>query len=465
MNGKILVIDPIATNRIVLRVKLAAGHYAVTQAGSLAEAMEVIAGSVPDLILCAHALPDGGPQKLMAHMRKAGFGGKIPVVVISGPGAAQDRQRLFAAGVEDVLEKPIDDMLLLARTRSVMRAYASASEWTLRDGTSRALGFAEPGTAFATKQRVRLVSSDIAAVAKWHSALTQRLNATVTVCKPDGAVIKGGRDQCPDAFILFLHPKSAPDMLGLLATIRSHAATRHSSILVIQRDPDPRLGAQMLDMGANDLMSFDHDTAELALRLETLMSRKRMSDALRDTLRSGVEAAVIDPLTGLHNRRYAIPHLARIVENALQGRKPFAVMVADMDHFKRINDTMGHAAGDAVLVETARRLRDNLRAVDLIARIGGEEFLIVLPGADLDNAQKAAHRLCRMIRNTPYSVPDQDIPIKATISIGMTVCDPMQKTTTTRPMNAQALLERADKALYGAKAEGRDRVTLSRPAA
>ncbi len=465
MHGKILVIDPIATNRIVLRVKLAASHYEMAQAGSIGEAMRAIAQSLPDMILCADTLPDGGPLRLMARLRKAGLMGKVPVVVIGTPSAAQDRQCLFAAGVEDVLEKPIDDMLLLARTRSVMRAYASASEWKLRDGTSRALGFAEPSAQFGPREVVRVVADDPANVAVWRDSLRACVNANLSICPPGAAVDDDATGRVPDAFVLLIQPGSHAEMLGLLAAIRSHSTTRHTAILVVQVQADPRFGAQMLDMGANDLMSFDRDPAELALRLETLMARKRMSDALRDTMRSGVEAAVIDPLTGLHNRRYAIPHLARIAERAEQTRKPFAVMVADMDHFKRINDTLGHAAGDAVLVETARRLRENLRAIDLVARIGGEEFLIVMPGAGLANARNAAQRLCRMIRTSPFVVPGHANPITATISIGMTVCDPSAEAKLVLPLTAEALLDRADKALYGAKADGRDRVTLVRPAA
>ena len=463
MHGKVLVVDPIATNRIALRVKLAASHYDMTQAGSIAEAMQAVGRSIPDLILCSDTLPDGGPQRLLARLRKAGLDGKAPVIVLSSGTA--DRLRLLANGAEDVLEKPIDDMLLLARARSVIRAYASASEWKLRDGTSRALGFAEPNAKFAPAQTVRIVAQDANDVDPWRPALCDRSTARLSVCHPGDATVADGDEQMPDAFVLLVNPGHGPDMLGLLATIRSHAETRHSAILVVQVDPDPRLGAQLLDMGANDLMAFDRDPAELALRLETLLARKQVSDALRDTVRSGIEAAVIDPLTGLHNRRYAMPHLVRIAERATRARKPFAVMVADMDHFKRINDTYGHAAGDAVLVETAQRLRENLRAVDMVARIGGEEFLIVLPGAGLSNAKKAAQRLCQMVRNTLFDVPGQAQGIAATISIGMTVCDPSNGSALTLPLSAETLLDRADKALYGAKAEGRDRVTLNRPAA
>ncbi|WP_420013403.1 diguanylate cyclase [Tateyamaria sp.] len=465
MHGKILIIDPIATNRIVLRVKLAACHYEVMQADSIAEALRLVRRAVPDLILCAATLPDGGPLRLMARLQKTRMAGKVPVIALSCDTDPAERMRLLAAGLDDVLQKPVDDALLVARVRSVIRAYASTSEWKLRDDTSRALGFAEPAISFGPAQTVKLVGCDLSAITPWQSELCARSAAAITACPPLDAIHQSEGEDDTDAFVLVVAPESGPDMLGLLATIRSHATTRHSAILVVQIEPNATLGAQMLDMGANDLMTCGPDPAELALRLSTLLARKRMGDALRDTVRSGVEAAVSDPLTGLHNRRYAMPHMARIAERAARTQKPFAVMVADMDHFKRINDQYGHAAGDAVLVETAHRLRENLRGVDLVARIGGEEFLIVLPGADLTNAKNAAARLCRVIRKTPFVVPGHGLGITATISIGMTVCDPRTGATQTLPHSAETLLDRADKALYGAKAKGRDRVALSRPAA
>lgn len=465
MHGKILIIDPIATNRIVLRVKLAASHYEVTQADSIADAMRAVRAGLPDLILCAAALPDGGPLRLMARLQKTRAAGKVPVIALSCAADPAERMRLLAAGLDDVLQKPVDDALLVARARSVIRAYASASEWQLRDDTSRALGFAEPVVKFGPPQNVKLVTCNPAGLANWQPALCERSTGAITAGPPLGAIRQAEGEQDTDAFVLVVEPGTGPEMLSLLATIRSHASTRHSAILVVQIEPDAALGAQMLDMGANDLMTCGPDPAEMALRLDALLARKRMGDALRDTVRSGVEAAVSDPLTGLHNRRYAMPHMARIAERAARAQKPFAVMVADMDHFKRINDQYGHAAGDAVLVETARRLRENLRGIDLVARIGGEEFLIVLPGADLVNAKNAAARLCRVIRKTPFAVPGEVGGITATISIGMTVCDPSTGATRTVPHSAETLLDRADKALYGAKADGRDRVALSRPAA
>jgi two-component system cell cycle response regulator len=186
---------------------------------------------------------------------------------------------------------------------------------------------------------------------------------------------------------------------------------------------------------------------------------------LRATVRTGLKAAVSDPLTGLHNRRYAMPHLARTAEHAALTGKPFAVMVADLDLFKRINDVFGHAAGDAVLVETARRMRDNLRAVDMVARIGGEEFLIVMPGSTITEARVAASRLCRKIGNQDFVVPGADDPIKVTVSIGLTMGGLPDANGSPQTEDADTLLAAADKALYAAKLRGRNQVTLRRPAA
>ncbi|MEL6884893.1 MAG: diguanylate cyclase [Pseudomonadota bacterium] len=466
MHGKVLVIDPIATNRIALRVKLAANHYDVLQAGSIAEAMQAVAKSAPDLILTSTRLPDGGALKLLARLRRAGLAGKVPIIALYTGTEAEERLRLLGAGFDDVIAKPVDDTLLMARARSLLRAYATASEWQLHDGTSRALGFAEHRARFGLAQRIKLVSHDPQEAARWRDALPPHLTTAITRCDPHTVLQDAPDHVAPEAYVMMVAPGSGTEMLALLATIRSHATTRHSTVLVVQMEPDPVQGAQLLDMGANDLMPHSADPAELALRLDTLLTRKQATDALRDTVRSGIEAAVVDPLTGLHNRRYAMPHLARIAERASQTGKPFAVMVADMDHFKQINDRFGHAAGDAVLVETARRLRDNVRAVDLVARIGGEEFLIVLPGVELADAKTAAGRLCRAICSQPIQVPGLDDAIAATVSIGLTVCDPdVPEASPMRDVTPNILLDRADKALFDAKAEGRNRVMLRRPAA
>ena len=137
-------------------------------------------------------------------------------------------------------------------------------------------------------------------------------------------------------------------------------------------------------------------------------------------------------------------------------------MVADLDHFKGINDRYGHAAGDSVLVQTAERLRNNLRGMDLVARIGGEEFLIVMPGTNLSNAESTAADICSDIGNRGFVVPGTPAPVHVTISIGLSIGPMVQDGS---PLSAEALMAQADRALYSAKSHGRNQVNLSRPAA
>nr|WP_290428619.1 GGDEF domain-containing protein [Defluviimonas salinarum] len=164
-----------------------------------------------------------------------------------------------------------------------------------------------------------------------------------------------------------------------------------------------------------------------------------------------------DPLTGLNNRRYALPHLARIAERARAAGRQFAVMVLDLDRFKAINDSRGHAAGDAVLIEVAARLRGNLRAVDLLARIGGEEFLVALPDTTPEAAQATAERLRRVIGDRPVPMPDGAAAIPVTLSIGLALGP--------GPASVEDLVDLADRALMGSKADGRNIVTVGRSAA
>ncbi|MGY1652201.1 histidine kinase N-terminal 7TM domain-containing diguanylate cyclase [Geodermatophilus sp. SYSU D01119] len=167
------------------------------------------------------------------------------------------------------------------------------------------------------------------------------------------------------------------------------------------------------------------------------------------------EEAVRDPLTGLHNRR----HLDRALGAGLAARPrtgELSVLVVDVDHFKRVNDRLGHAAGDVVLTALAGILAGAVREGDTAARLGGEEFVLVLPGAGREQALARAERIRRTVAATRHDVDGG--PLTVTVSIGVAVCP-------ADGASAAALLEAADRALYTAKATGRDRVVAAGPAA
>jgi two-component system, cell cycle response regulator len=467
VQGSILIVDAIATNRIVLKVKLASAYYAVTQAGSLAEATRAACAVPPDLVITALDLEDGSAADLCARMASHPATDGVPVLAIGNRDQQERRMATLAAGAEDVMLRPLDETLLLGRVRSLIRARLTAQEWHMRDDTSRALGLAEPTSDFGPQGHCVLLGPDKAQLQGWARALRPLLRSRLSLAHPGDSIKEAAAGgAAPDVFVLALptNPVSGAAALRPISTLRTSAATRHAGILVLQTAPDPTLAAQALDLGADDLMTEGFDPGELALRLKALLRRKRMGEQLRATVRTGLRAAICDPLTGLHNRRYAMPHLARMADHAVASGRPCAVMLADLDHFKQINDHYGHASGDAVLVEVARRLRGALRAVDMVARMGGEEFLVVMPGTSLPEAEAVATRLCEGIGGRPFEVPGSAVPIPVTVSIGMALGGILPPDGVER--SGEWLLEQADRALYAAKLRGRNQVKLSRrPAA
>ena len=135
----------------------------------------------------------------------------------------------------------------------------------------------------------------------------------------------------------------------------------------------------MFDLGANDLMIQPTGAAESNIRLIRLIDHKRNSSQLRNNIRIELQAAITDSLTGLYNRRYAITHMKRMLMQAYENGRSCTIMTTGMTQLKQINDQYGHAAGDTVMIEVSRRLNTNLRAIDLVVRIGGKEFLMILP--------------------------------------------------------------------------------------
>src|SRR5262249_44784897 len=146
------------------------------------------------------------------------------------------------------------------------------------------------------------------------------------------------------------------------------------------------------------------DSEELSARVKTQVRKKRYLDALRARLDQSMELAVTDQLTGLHNRRYMRSQLESFVKRANMGGQAVSILIADIDHFKKVNDIHGHSAGDEVLREFGRRLRDNIRPIDLACRYGGEEFVVIMPETTQALAHAAAERIRHLISDTPFTI-------------------------------------------------------------
>ena len=193
---------------------------------------------------------------------------------------------------------------------------------------------------------------------------------------------------------------------------------------------------------------------ELALRINRLAERKRAADQARRATTELGEKAYTDALTGLNNRE-AIRDYMRKSDRALaEHPRPMAVLMADIDHFKAINDNHGHAAGDAVLAKVAAVLKADLREGDFLGRYGGEEFLIILPDVSPKQARCVAQRLCETVASCSTAI-DDGTHVRVTISIGLALASRSDRKST------QDLLRAADNALYTAKRTGRNRISVA----
>ncbi|PJI85028.1 response regulator receiver modulated diguanylate cyclase [Yoonia maricola] len=463
MPGRVLIIDTVATNRIVLKVKMLAAQFAVDACASKKEALRIIDENRPDLILM-NLSDDVLDQHSLCHdLRRARDTATISIIAVGVADTSRARFAALDAGADDVLPYPVNDALLLARIRSMLRVRSTSEELQLREGTSRALGFEENRTDFDGAAKVAVLAASGSTSDGLKTALQEGLHSTIHSLSPCDALQSQDTQTLHDLFVVDASDTDVGQggLFGLVSDLRARAQTRLAMQLVVVPSDKPEIAAMFLDLGADDVMPNTGDTAEITLRAKRLIARKRKHDKLRDTVRNGLNAAVTDPLTGLFNRRYVEPHLARLAEQSRKSKRELAVMMIDIDHFKAVNDTHGHAAGDRVLVELADRLRENLRAVDLVARMGGEEFLVAMPGTSVIDARLAADRLRALVNTTPFELGDDLPAIKMTVSVGVAVSGQ----TKTETIAVNKMCDQADRALYAAKSAGRDQVAMSKSAA
>jgi two-component system cell cycle response regulator len=462
MIGKILIVDDVSTNRIVFKVKLTAAGYNSVMAGDGASCLNLARAEVPDLILLDLMLPDMSGIDVLSQLKSDPLTRRIPVVMFSSEHDPAQRLAALQAGAEDFLSRPIDDQTLLARLRGLLRAREVVGGFSSHEGELGLFGMAEAAAPFQMPGHVALVLNRVDAAMRLRKQLATVSEDRLTVLAPEDIYADLTERDSPDVYLIDADVGGPGGGLRVMSELLSRSASRNAMFCIFNHSSPSLNPAMAFDLGANDLVDSDLNASETAVRLHALVRRKREADRLRASVQDGLRLAMIDPLTGLHNRRYGIAQLNAIAARARQDNSDFAVMVIDLDRFKAVNDRWGHAAGDAVLVEVGARLSANLRSSDLLARIGGEEFLIALPATSPDDASLVARRLCEATECAPVVLED-GTRITVTISIGMTVCCGLAPQDT--PVDVAEIVGQADRALMKSKASGRNMVTvLSRAA-
>ena len=375
----------------------------------------------------------------------------IPVVMITALSDVSDRVRGLEAGADDFLSKPVNDIALFARVRSLVRLKTLMDELRTRQQT---LGRDPLGEDDDDVQANILVVDGEPYHAQRTSSQLRNAGYTVQLVNDCDEALDIALDNDKlDLAIVGLEVQGQ-DGLRFSSLLRSHEKTRHMPVLLVLDDVDlPRL-AKGLDLGVSDYLFKPIDRNELLARVRTQVRWRRYHRRLRTMLERSVSMAYTDALTGAFNRRYLNAHLDRRLMEIADDGKPVSIMMFDIDNFKAVNDTYGHAVGDDVLTSLAERVMDNVRPFDLLARYGGEEFVLIMPGTAPEHALMVADRLREIVCSVPFQVDSGTRALTVAISAGVvTTLDPNE--------TANTLIQQADEALYKAKRAGRNRVVVA----
>lgn len=442
---KILVVDDSEMWREIMRKELAKGGYDICEAKDGIMALAVAAEAKPDLITMDMNMPkmDGflSFEKLKDDAYKRFFTHKsnhrIPLVFVTADDTLEQRAKGFAMGAADFITKPFEHGELLAVVNNILKPDKRFTGLTA------------------------LVVDDSETALRIASDILVREGLNVIECENGKQALDVLKIQRTKIDILITDCEM-PEMNGgdLCRIIRTELKMPDIPVIFLTGISDRSNLVSLFKDGATDYLIKPYLKEEFVARLSVHLERSMLTVSLREKLDSLEKAneqikimSITDTLTGCYNRSYMNTQLAQEINRHLRYENPLSLIICDIDHFKKINDTYGHQAGDKILAEFVKRIKDTYRHdLDWCARYGGEEFVVVLPETEPEHAAHYAERLRAHIAETPFANGNQGIAVTA--SFGVAGIDDTYDDT----LSMAKLIKQADSMLYKAKESGRNRV-------
>ena len=449
MSATILVVDDLESNIRVLEAKLNSEYYNVLTANSAEKAFEILENNKVDLILLDVMMPNIDGIVACKKIKENPETSYIPVVMVTALADIEYRIKGLEAGADEFLTKPINDLSLFVRVKSLTRIKSLLDELQLRNETNEELGIDRIAiTDDFTKSNIMIFDDDIVQAKNSANILKDIVNEVRIFTSYEEF------DQClktysPDLVMLSCHIDNV-DSLRVCSTLRAKEYLKHMSIVLLAEEDRVDIVIKGMEIGANDYFITPIDSNELLARIKTQLRRKIYIDDLRNDIEQNFNLSIKDSLANIFNRRYFDNHIKLIIARCKKLDKNLFLIMIDIDGFKLINDNYGHQAGDEVIILVADILKNNLRVTDLLARYGGDEFIIAIPEIKLEYAMGLIERIRVAIQNLEFTSKYTNKSIKLTLSIG--IVEYINQTI-------EELINQADKALYQSKIAGRNKIS------
>jgi two-component system cell cycle response regulator len=450
MTATVLVVDDLEPNVKLLEAKLLSEYYTVLSANSGLKALELLSQNNVDIVLLDVMMPEMDGFETCRQIKSNPETTHIPVVMVTALSEIEDRVKGLESGADEFLTKPINDTALFARVKSLTRMKTVIDELKLRNKTNEELGgeVVDLKDNF-TDSKILLLDDDVIQVKNMKASLIELTPQVQSLSSPDEIDSLGSF--IPDLVIISCQMDGG-DPLRIGVMLRSKPVFKNSVIMLLAEEENIPMVIKGMELGINDYFIYPVDKSELKARIRTQLRRKQYQDDLRSELEESFDLSTKDGLTGVFNRRYFDIHIKQMTDKANSSGQKLCLMMLDMDHFKDVNDSYGHPAGDAVLKTLTQTLKSSFRVTDLIARYGGEEFMVLLGNLNIEQGAQIAEQTRETIEALDFIIPGYSQPLKKTTSIGIVEFQP--------PESAQDFVNRVDKALYEAKETGRNKVVV-----
>ena len=453
---RILIVDDEPNNVKLISAMLYKEPFDIVTACNGKTALEVINNNKIDLILLDIMMPEMDGYQVTRSVKENEKTKDIPIILVTALYSGEDKRRGLNAGADEFITKPVNKVEIIARIRSMLRLQQYREQMIVRKQSEdfSSIPLINPLSGRNCSQCVLLVEDNIKDTKLIQQILINEPYNLRVVSSGEDAIALVLKEKIDLILLDIMLPKM--DGYHVCQYLKNNSNTYDIQIVMVSclSDLDSRIKG--VDEGVDDYLVKPIDSRELKSRINVLLKKKQYLDQLHSHREEALSFAITDGLTRLYNQSYLKRYLEMEITRALNREYVIGLLLADLDNFKKYNDTIGHFYGDSILKEVANIIKSHIREIDFPARYGGEEFAVVFPYADVRSVINVAEAIRKSIEQHVFTEETSDPSLASiTVSIGVAFCPADAN-------NTDDLIEKADYMLYRAKKSGKNQICAAR---